>query len=211
MENTEAWLNRIGARLEFLRSNFDQITSDQDLHHRFEIKPPCSDAELTEVEQRLGIALPEEYRSFLRRFGNTKAGPGLFSTLHEAITDNAGNPFPLKAPMLGVMSVEHQSMTIDQQSCDYSKLLSEYYKIDKNEGVLNLANYGCGIYAKLVLEGKYRGQIWIDYSDVAGYSPFGGTEEQHEVVVESWVPTNAPREYNFLEWYGHWLLNLKCL
>jgi hypothetical protein len=44
--------------------------------HRYQLAPPLADAELTALEDRLGVALPDDLRSFAAEVGAGGAGPG---------------------------------------------------------------------------------------------------------------------------------------
>ena len=77
-------------------------------------------------------------------------------------------------------------------------------RIPINDGVLLICDYGCAIYAVLVLNGPYSGQVWLRIDDQVYYGPFGGSEILHEESASlEW--SECPREYTFFEWYESWL------
>jgi len=95
----------------------------------------------------------------------------------------------------------------EQERLEYDRLSEAFDAVPRRDGVLPLVDYGCGIDGLLVLEGRYRGQIWIASDDGAYYMPFGQHEELHVGTSTSWTPVDTPREYGFLDWYEHWAFN----
>jgi hypothetical protein len=173
----------------------------------FVVGPPLEEADLRAIEGKYDLELPPEYRGFLARFGDTSVGPGnLFRRVSDALTAKSRNRFPLAEPLLGTLSPEHQKIEQAKQWDDYGRLLDLWKPIPKEDGVLAISDYGCAIYGVLIVDGRYRDQVWIQSGDAAYYGPFGGSEPLHD---ESWPPdwkaTQHPREYSFLEWYESWL------
>jgi hypothetical protein len=61
------------------------------------------------------------------------------------------------------------------------------------QGLLRLSNFGCGIFANLIVNGPEYGHIWIDdRSSEAGIYPFSKTDDFSDRV-------------GFLDWYELWL------
>jgi SMI1-KNR4 cell-wall len=202
-------LLEIKARLSFLSDNYENIRTDQYIEHRFIISEGLSEEEIALIEHRNNISLPIEYREFLKVIGNNNVGLGCFVDLSESISVDSKNDFPLNTPLLGTLSVEHNNLPEDKQWDNFGELLEILDTVPAEDGVLNLCDYGCAICGKLILNGKYAGQIWIQYGDVATYSPFGIAEFLHEVSDDEWIPNNDPKEYMFLDWYEHWLSNFE--
>jgi hypothetical protein len=125
----------------------------------------------------------------------------------------ATKPFPLSRPLLGVTSVHYQQLRKSkrraQEAAEYRRLLDALLKVPRQDGVLALVDYGCGIRGVLVMDGKYRGQVWVASDDGAYYMPFGQHEELHTGSSSGWTPTDTPREYGFLDWYEHWVCNVQ--
>jgi hypothetical protein len=175
--------------------------------HDFIVGPPMEEAELQAIERKFEVALPLEYRGFLARFGDTSIGPGnLFRRVNEGLTARSKNRFPLDKPFLGTLSPAHQRLAQERQWEDYGQLLKQWEPIPKEDGILDISDYGCAIYGVLILNGPHCGKVWIQQGDNAYYGPFGGSEPLHdESWPTEWAATQHPRDYSFLEWYESWL------
>lgn len=66
-----------------------------------------------------------------------------------------------------------------------------YYKKELEYGVLNVCDYGCALFFKLIVKGHDRGKIWFDErADRNGIRP---------------VKNNKGKKVDFFEWYINWL------
>ena len=206
MSSQVSVLDRIAANLSALRIRAQGSPQPFiDESHTSGVGEPMSEAEILEIEREYEVSLPAEYRSFLQRFGDCDVGPGAFHKVREGLTFASKQPFPLAEPFLGCCSPSHQQPD-DRQWEEYKGLLAQWNKIPKQDGVLAICTYGCAIYAVLILNGPYCGQVWGLAGDVAYYGPFGGFEIFHdESAAIDGSPTNAPHEYSFFEWYENWL------
>jgi hypothetical protein len=74
--------------------------------------------------------------------------------------------------------------------------------VDERGGSLLLADYGCAIEARLVLEGRYRGHVWMLDGSSGALVPFG-------MMLGLGSPSNpdevSDEAFDFLGWYKHWL------
>ncbi len=122
--------------------------------HGYELAPPLSDAELGELERRLG-PLPEEYRRFVQALGAYGAGPyyGLVPPEPPILPGGDGGPDPAR-PFLGGARTAH-----DAPPPGGAHLL---------DGTVALADNGCGGRSLLVLRGPHAGEIWIDWTPERG-------------------------------------------
>jgi hypothetical protein len=200
-------LDRFEAKLRALRSWFEEThPPSYGIAHGFATKGPMAELEVRRAEQEAGVSLPPEYRAFLLRFGDGQVGPGWFRRVREGLAPASIRPFPLVAPLLGICSPEHQRLSQEAQSREYGQLLKQWESIPKDDGVLSICHYGCAIYGHLILNGPFRGNVWILHGDTAYYGPFGGSEPLHdESASAEWQPTDTPRDYSFYEWYENWL------
>jgi len=127
--------------------------------HTGKLAPPLSASAIASLEAQIG-ELPADYRDFLVNVGASGAGPGygLLSPLGDAQASLATGAF---------------SWTDNSEPTE------------EPQGVLALAHAGCGLMWLLVLEGPYRGEVWID-----------STSSDHRVrrVASS-----------FTQWYRTWL------
>ncbi|WP_405720301.1 SMI1/KNR4 family protein [Streptomyces sp. NBC_00046] len=137
--------------------------------HRYALAPRLPETEIRAFEESHGIDLPVEYRSFVSEVGNGPAGPGhglmpLTTPRREAgeewAADNEweedrlqrrlAGPFPLTERLPGRIGVPTDALT---------------------SGTLMLADEGCGIFIRLVLNGPHTGEIWRIDPDWGGFVP----------------------------------------
>ncbi|MBZ4318937.1 SMI1/KNR4 family protein [Streptomyces huiliensis] len=141
--------------------------------HRYELAPALPEAEIGAFEEVHGIELPAEYRSFVAEVGNGPAGPGhglmpLTAPRPEAHEDWAvddeweadrlpgrlAQPFLLTEPLPGRIGAPTGELTGELTG-----------------GTLMLAEEGCGIYSRLILNGPRRGEVWRIDPDWGGFVP----------------------------------------
>jgi SMI1 / KNR4 family (SUKH-1) len=202
-------LDRIKRNLDLLRgwAETGKPRPFVDEGHEFSIERPMRESEIQAIESEFGVTLPPEYRLFIERLGNPRVGPGnKFRRAAEGLTVSSRRPFPLQKPLLGSCSPSHQGLTHERQWKELRLLIDKWNKIPTNDGVITISDYGCAMYGVLVLNGPYRGKVWMQTGDAAYYGPFGGAEVLHdESEPSAWTPTNEPRDYSFFDWYEHWL------
>lgn len=192
-------LDRFDTKIQTLRSWVQSHPSSWIIEHQFTPATPLSESELQQIEQEYEIALPPEYRAFLQRFGDVDFGPGnQFYRVREGLSAASRHRFPLDEPFYGCELPAFQNE-------QYSELLKQWNAIPKDNGVLSICDYGCAIYANLILSGRFRDRIWLLSGDAAYYGPFGNAELFHDETLRE--PTHPPRNYSFFEWYEHWLDN----
>ncbi|MYV38419.1 SMI1/KNR4 family protein [Streptomyces sp. SID1328] len=153
--------------------------------HRYRLRPPLPEPEIRAFETIHGIGLPPQYRSFVAEVGDGPAGPAhgllpLITPRPEADGDWAvddewardrlpgrlASPFPLTEPAPGRLGAAADTLA---------------------RGTLALADEGCGMYVRLVLNGPHAGEIWLLDPDWGGFTPL---------------------ERDFHSWYTKWLTAL---
>ncbi|MER5424314.1 SMI1/KNR4 family protein [Streptosporangium roseum] len=164
--------------LDAIRRGIDALREyDTDLRcfgareHRYRFKPPLDEAALAAVEARIGVRFPADYRTFLTRLGNGGAGP--YYGVHGLRPDGAWarfRPFPFT----------QEWEPPDQDDEDYDDVMEAAF-----EGLLPIAEHGCGYRSHLVVKGSAAGQVWGDWTCVG------------EVL--------APEAESFGTWYHDWL------
>ncbi|WP_329013976.1 SMI1/KNR4 family protein [Streptomyces sp. NBC_01601] len=136
--------------------------------HRYELRSPLPEHEVRAFETAHGIELPPEYRTFVNQVGDGPAGPAhglmpLTTPRPEADEDRAvddewardrlpgrlTSPFPLTGPRPGRIA-DADTLT---------------------RGTLLLAEEGCGMDFRLVLNGPRAGEIWFLDPDWGGFTP----------------------------------------
>lgn len=115
--------------------------------------------------------------------------------------------FPLRAPFRS-MNDEMWKLDEDEWS-DETKLFAAANRkiagsLDFAAGTLLLADYGCGITAKLVLNGRFRGQVWSHDPNVGSYVPFGEMANLHYPDSQA-TKRDREKSFSFIDWYEHWL------
>jgi hypothetical protein len=199
-------LDRFDEKLRALREWFAaENPSSYGIAHGFVAADPMSEAEVRQVEAEFAVELPPEYRAFLLRFGDGEVGPGWFHRVGKGLTPASARPFPLSEPFLGCCSPAHGRLSEEAKGAEYHVLAPAWDAIPKGDGVLQITDYGCAIYGALVLNGRYRGKVWLLSGDAAYYGPFGGAESLHDQTDAGGGPTWSPRDYPFFEWYESWL------
>lgn len=153
--------------------------------HRYALRPPLPEPEIRAFEAIHGIELPPHYRSFVTEVGDGPAGPAhgllpLTTPRAEADDDWAvddewardrlpgrlASPFPLTEPAPGRLAATADTL---------------------KRGTLALAEEGCGMYIRLVLNGPHAGEIWLLDPDWGGFTPL---------------------DRDFHSWYTKWLTAL---
>jgi hypothetical protein len=128
--------------------------------HHFILNEPLDEMIVAEFEQRHGIRLPADYRSFITTIGNGGAGPGygLFpfgetdaGPADEYFADLA-RPFPY---------TEAWNVLSDEETY--------FASVD---GAIPICHMGCAIYIYLVTTGAETGNVWMDdRSSDGGWQP----------------------------------------
>lgn len=197
-------IERIKEKLTQLRQSDTKLWVTGANMHKYQLSPPLSEEAIANWEARAEVKLPEEYRLFLRELGEGPAGPGFgMPKLTEMnLTPYLKEPFPLIEPFLGLGSIDISKLDQEQEWEAYKKFAAEWDKIPDG-GILFLTNYGCDIYGGLVLNGKYRGQIWIWESNCPSYCPFGYAVHLHDPDQDPCA--DIPKDFTFFQWYEHWL------
>ncbi|GAA1522818.1 hypothetical protein GCM10009730_33710 [Streptomyces albidochromogenes] len=150
--------------------------------HRYELGPALPEAEIRAFEETHGIALPADYRSFVAEVGNGPAGPchGLMPLTvprpeageewavddeweQDRVPGRLAAPFPLTEPRPGPIGPPADALSL---------------------GTLMLAEHGCGVFDRLVLNGPRAGEVWQIDPDWGGF---------------------VPARPDFRTWYSDWL------
>lgn len=201
--NSSFVLDRFEAKLKLV-CGWDADDAEPGL--RFETGPELTEAALLSIEHEYGIRLPNEYRDFLKRFGDGDIGPGNeFVPLSKGVSANARRPFPLESPFQGNLPPEANKLSETDRWEAYGLWLKEWQSIPKDHGALRICEYGCNIVAVLILNGSYSGKVWTYSGDSAYFGPFGALlDGLHNQSADLNISSN-PKDFTFFEWYAHWL------
>ena len=181
--------------------------------HRYEFNPPLSEEALKGIECQYQIALPPDYRAFLREIGNGGAGPGYgMCGWGQADTGNGMEPWDRQDPSRefphanswsgsgyfdepipenyegdeATFKIHHQQWK--ERNSDWREAYIDgagiYY------GTVPLCHYGCGQTGFLIVNGASYGEVWLNMlSDDEGVKP-----EMHD-----------GKRLSFGDWYMKWL------
>jgi hypothetical protein len=178
--------------------------------HGFELAAPLSPAEVSEVEEQLGVSLPDDYRTFLMEVAGGGAGPayGIFPLgrgTHGRWAWHGDGADLTDLSTLGLvfspgdLSGEQQRLRAEPPNPDDE----ETYEIwlDRGEellwaptrtaGAICLCDEGCAHRRWLVVSGPQSGRIWTD----------------ERASDEDLTPTlgHDDRPLTFKAWYLEWL------
>ncbi|MEU4302907.1 SMI1/KNR4 family protein [Kitasatospora aureofaciens] len=178
-------------------------------------EPVLTPAEIAEAEAQFGVALPEEYRTFLAEVGAGGPGPGHLSSLcridgnwgwldegYHWLLDPSG-PFVetegwAEQQRATLRAAGYEPATQDEDT-DY---LDDYYKVfgdageeawhlERGRGAVIISDNGCGMTGWLIIVGPHRGELRD--RDCATNPPY-----------EPYLDANGNR-HSFHTWYLEWL------
>ena len=119
--------------------------------HRFVLAEPLSEAQVREVEDQIGTALPADYRGFLRQVGAGGAGPsyGIF-TLRETAAGWRWFDGRIEVATSRELICRPFPDPLDTPA------------VPPLTGAIPVCHHGCGFREWLVVTGAERGTMWCD-------------------------------------------------
>lgn len=134
--------------------------------HKYRFAPVLKEEEVCAFERENRVALPKEYREFLKTYGNGGAGPGygLLPLRAQALMDR---PFLLP----GSVEFDQDDCAAPDcggcgqaQSCLFSDFADGAYwdAFRYQQGSLAICFEGCSYYRRLVLNGPFAGEVWAE-------------------------------------------------
>jgi SMI1 / KNR4 family (SUKH-1) len=179
--------------------------------HQYKLNPCLSEKEVCELEAKYKITLPQEFRDFILKVGNGGSGPGYglvgIDSVELSKMDLLGNDF-LSSPF----SLQEEWNDLDLLQNSNGNSSDAYYDPKLVQGSLLVAEYGCGIEARLVITGEQAGKIWIDDRvGEGGIYPltnhcaafFHDDPDIEDNLYES--VEEVKEALSFCEWYENWL------
>lgn len=210
-DNLDDWCERIRKKLDAVREADPDFFVFGAEGHEYQLGPVSTVEQLQALEQSLQVQIPDEYRTFALRVGNGGAGPG-YGLARLALGDD---------PDLTVEGLGRNYKRAAREFASKAKQASKDFPCSKPEplgakgepappsvlvedGSLLLVDYGCAIEARLVLNGPFRGQVWVLEGSAGAYVPFEQMQTLHATDTDqAFDETMGP--FNFLSWYEHWL------
>lgn len=159
------------------------------LGHGYALADPLSHQELADLEQQIGVRLPEDYRDFLVQVAAGGAGPayGVFPVRRGEdgrwswhgdgadmiALDRLGEPFPVVGPSPARLEAMREEEPDEEAFEDIEDFDSAYeawearwedlfWSDDRTVGAICLCHIGCAGRKWLVVSGTAAGQIWND-------------------------------------------------
>lgn len=180
-------------------------------------QPVLAPAEIAEAEAQFGVALPDEYRTFLAEVGAGGPGPGWLTTLCKIdgqwgwLWDSGGRHWLLdpSGPFVETEDwADHQIATLraagyepttrdedEDYLEDYRKVFGdtgeEAWHLERDRGAILISDNGCGMTSWLIVVGPHCGEVRD--RDCAVNPPY-----------EPYVDTEGNR-HTFRTWYLEWL------
>ena len=199
--------------------------------HHYDFSQALTETDVAAYEAQYHITLPEEYREYLKRVSNGGAGPfyGMYPLTHAVMALNSGNLDEGNFYEYLKHNPEHLSKPFQVTDAELDAYLTK--KANKQEtgpilmdkkagGYLFLAEYGCGGYFIMPVNGNGVGEVWFlqkpeankltyvihdsDGNEVESGS-YGSDEEGEQFLLYPELKWNAQQAstVNFLEWMEH--------
>ena len=155
--------------------------------HGFALDDPLTPDEVDALEAQIGVALPDEYRTFLLEVGAGGAGPyyGIYPArcqdrwcwegdgVELADLSRLAEPFPVQGPdpaALRALLDERPEEEDYEQLDDFDGAIEAWeqrwaalmWSADRTVGAVVISTSGCAVRQWLVLSGPERGRIWWD-------------------------------------------------
>ena len=188
--------NEISQKTQVLREAafYPKIGPD---YNKFELNPCLSEDEIHYFEDRHNTILPDDYRQFLLKLGNGGAGPhyGLLKLQSSHPKHMIGLPWTQEEWNNQPFDSLSKSFPYTGNSDEDIIIANSFYDDRGNDkdssddtfsGMLVISHQGCTCWNLLVVNGKFKGEIW-EYESCSNDSGF--------------TPTNK----DFATWYMEWL------
>lgn len=117
--------------------------------------------------------------------------------------------FPLSEPYRSI-SDEMWEVQIpnwdDRLRAEHEANKTSFNKLAFGHGVFKIAHYGSGIYAVLVSNGPFRGQVWLSDPHMGDYVPASMRADLHDSSIKTEnAYAQSLESFTFNSWYNHWL------
>jgi len=206
--------------------------------HHYRMNPVLTEEKIVELEKQYNFTMPREYRQYLKTVANGGVGPfyGMYSFENSLIALNSGSREEGTFVNYLEQNPDHFSKAFpvsEQQIIDYLNHRIHHpgeqgipIRIDRQAGgYLFLAEYGCGGYYIMPLNGPVPGQIWYlqkpnankltyelknDDGEVIQSGSYGDDEEEgyFNLYPEAWFKESSASTVDFLDWLEnaqrHW-------
>ncbi|MEH1941356.1 MAG: SMI1/KNR4 family protein [Nostoc sp.] len=200
-------------QLAILDATFEVFGSES---HQYQFKPCLSNQDIQVFESRYNITLPSEYRNFLLEVGNGGAGPGyglcgLSGIEYEEVIPEKlyQENYEILSKPFSLIKAWNDLDLIAKNNTAFVNNGDAYFDDKFIQGTLTITNYGCGIYAMLVITGEQSGKIWIDdRTNENGIYPASLTfcHAFHDTNSDDFhLDSHEEKALSFYDWYEDWL------
>lgn len=144
--------------------------------------PTISTEKIKEIENQLAVTLPESYVAFITHIQNgcesaklhEKAPYYGFFSLENSLEINeqweieASKDFHLKEDfelntLLNIDAMDYDEIDKKRsEDADFDAVISKYQSTENWNGTLPLAEYGCGVFFRVVVNGCGKDKVWAD-------------------------------------------------
>jgi hypothetical protein len=134
--------------------------------HRYQFAQPLQQRAIRDIEARLGVTLPADYRNFVASVGQSGAGPyyGLIGLQQAGESTLKSAQLPSKLT---------PGLTLEQARLN-----------DPWHGAVPVCHLGCGYVALLIINGPVAGQIWLDARGANLVAPIAPS---FRTLYEGWI------------------------
>ena len=171
MDPLSSQLERVRAKLEQVSRRFAKRL--RPAWNRYHLKRPLKERAIEQLERQHDIRLPEDFRLFITCLGNGGQGPGY-----------GWSSFDPKDPW-------HQRPEWSSPWRNTNLLSDEEADAVEGQGMIELHDYGCGMFDFLVVTGPEAGTLWFSDS-VCDVRPVLSVEQTQQLLGE--VDLNFPSE-----------------
>ena len=192
-------IEQIRTKIENLKKLDKKYSTFGSNRHKYELNKTKSESELREFETNNSIILPTEYREFIKLIGNGGAGPyygleklekGNYADLDSG---GSGEKIDLSKPFQFTekWNLNNNQFKDEKGEIRHDLKDTEYFKPDWANGMMRIANFGCGVSINLIVNGDEYGNIWAD-------------DRCNDQGILPFQPNNRNR-IQFFDWYEQWL------
>lgn len=235
--NTNAELDKKLSAVKIMWHNFAAWDKDQAVFgafmHHYQLNETLTENQIVAFEKKHQFSFPSEYRQYLKLVSNGGVGPfyGMYSFENSTIALNSGSIDEGDFVVHLTKHPSHYSQAFpitDEQVNEYlankvknPKAQSQPIKLAKDAGgYLFLAEYGCGGYYIMTVNGNGAGEVWYlqktdsnkltyEMKDAEGNVTMSGSygddkeENYFEIYPELKWNNEQASTVNFLEWIEH--------
>ncbi|MFG2039876.1 hypothetical protein [Dactylosporangium sp. NPDC048998] len=167
-------LGRIAAKLAAAAARWAQYQDAFGVgEHRFRVRAPLGESVVAEFEERHGVRLPEEFRSFLTVIGDGGGGPGYAMP---SLADACG-----RRCEVGHLTTPCPYLPGPR----YPNGWAEAHEGPLLGGTLKVADHGCSLETRLIVTGAARGRLFN--LDVDGVGPYVVEDPDFLAWYERWL------------------------